>query len=162
MGEFRADRIGKSDVGHDAFAEKRIHAMAGTIEELIGDYEIQRLVLFLQRSDRGNGNDPFDAELFESVNVGAEIQFGRQNAMPASVPSQECDLAAFERTENIGIGRISEWSLLFYLAHLGKAGHGIEPAAADNANFCLRQESPKDYQFQLSGIRIIQKNSRGY
>ena len=40
--------IGKGDMRHHAPAEKRIHAMPGTIEELVRDYEIQRLVFFLE------------------------------------------------------------------------------------------------------------------
>ena len=46
--EFSAYRIGKSDVRHHSAAEKSIDAMPGAIEELVGDHEIQRLVLFLQ------------------------------------------------------------------------------------------------------------------
>ena len=56
-----------------AVAEKSIHAMAGAIEELVGDHEIQRLVFFLQRSHGGNGNDALDAQLLEAVNIGAKI-----------------------------------------------------------------------------------------
>ena len=48
--QFSADGIGKGDVSHHAVAEKSIHAMAGAIEELVGDDEVERLVLFLQRS----------------------------------------------------------------------------------------------------------------
>src|ERR1022692_4280542 len=129
-------------MGHDALAKKSIHAMASAIEELIGNHEIERLVLFLQRPDRGDGNDPFDAKLFEAVNVGAEIQFRGKNAVPARMPSKKRDFAAFERAQDISIGRISEWSLLLHFPHVGQAGHGIKPAASDDADFRLRQMSP--------------------
>ena len=145
MSQFGADGIGKGDVGHYAFAEKSIYTMAGAIEELIRDYEIKRLVFFLQRSDCGNGDDPLDAELLESINIGAEIQFRGEDAMSASVARQKSDLAAFERAQDIGVGRVAEWSLLLEFPHVGEAGHGIKPAAADDANFCVRQRSPERF-----------------
>ena len=63
-------------------------------------------MLFLQRPDRGNGDNPFDAELFEAVNIGSEIQLGRKNAMSASVTRQEGDPAALERAQDISIRRL--------------------------------------------------------
>ena len=62
--------------------------------------------------------------------------------MPASVAGQECNLAALKRAQNVRIGGISERSLLLDFSHVAKAGHGIKPAASDNANFRWRQESP--------------------
>ena len=123
MSKLRANRIGESDVGHDAFAEKRVHAMASAIEELIGDHEIEWLVLFFQRSDRGDRKDAFDAELLETVNVGAEIQLRGKNAMPTAMARQKRNFAAFERAQNIGVGRVTEWSLLLQLParRLGRA-----------------------------------------
>ena len=52
VGQLRADGIGEADVRHQSFAEERGDAAARAIHELIGDHEIQRLVLFLQRADR--------------------------------------------------------------------------------------------------------------
>ena len=129
-------------MSYDAFAEKRIYTMASAIEELIGDYEIERSVLILQRSDCGNRDDPLDAQLFEPVYIGAKIQFRWQNAVSASVPRKKCDLAALKRTQYIGVGRISEWSLLLHFPDVANTGHGIKPTAANDANFRLRQESP--------------------
>src|ERR1700733_9183520 len=84
--ELRADRIGKSNVSYDTFSKKSIDAMTCAVEELIGDYEVQRLMFFLQRTDGRHGDNPFDAQLFEPINVGAKIQFGGKNTMAASVP----------------------------------------------------------------------------
>src|SRR5690348_8724556 len=46
--EFGAHRIGKGNVGDDAIAEERVDAMARTIEELVGNDELQRLMFFLE------------------------------------------------------------------------------------------------------------------
>ena len=53
------------------------------IEELIGHQNVERLVLLLQAADGARRHDALDAEHLEAVDVGAEIQFRRENAMPA-------------------------------------------------------------------------------
>ena len=161
LSELRTDRIGKSNVSHDAFTEKRIHAMTRAIEELIGNYEVERLVFFLQRTDRGHGDDPFHTELLEAINIGAKIQFGGKNAMAASMPRQECDFAPFESAQDVSVRRFAEWSLLPNFIYIGEARHRIQPAAANDANFRLRQKSPRTTRL-ISGIRIIQKNVGRY
>ena len=110
--QFAADGIGEADVRDDAVAEKSVDAMAGAVEELVGDHEVERLVLFLQRADRGNRNDALDSQLLEAVNVRAEIQFAGQKSVPAPMARQKGDFASFERAQNIGVGRIAKRSLL--------------------------------------------------
>ncbi len=93
FGKLRADGVGERDVRDDAFAEESVDALAGAIDELVGDDELQRLVFFLERADGRDRENALDAELFEAVNVGAEVQFGGQNAVAASVAGQEGDFA---------------------------------------------------------------------
>src|ERR1700686_2750702 len=143
LSELWTDRIGKRNVSYDAIPEESIHAMTSAVEELIGNYEVQWLMFFLQRTDRGHGDDPFHAELFEAINVGAKIQFSGENAMAASVARQKCNFAAFECAQDVSIRGFAEWSVLSKFLYAGKARHRIDPAAADNANFCLRQKSPR-------------------
>ena len=104
-------------MGHDAVAEERIHAVAGAIEKLVGNHELQRLVLFLQRSHGGDGNDPFHAQLLEAINIGAEIQFAGKNAVPASVTRQERHFAALQRAQDIGVGRLAERRLQAHFSY---------------------------------------------
>src|SRR5437868_11012135 len=113
--------------------------MAGTVEKLIGDDEVQRFVFFLQRSDGGNGNDALDSKLLEAVNVGAEVQLRRQQAMTAPMPGQGRDFPAFEIPRHICIRRIAGRSLLAEFVHIREAGHVVQPAAANDADFRLRQ-----------------------
>ena len=131
------NRIAKSDVRHDAVAEKGIDPMAGAVEELVGDDEVERLVLFLQRTDRRDRNDALHAELLETVDVGAKVQFAGQHLVAASVPRQKCDLAAFESPQNVSVRRIAEGCFQAHFVCVGEAGHGIKPTAPDNADFCL-------------------------
>src|SRR5580692_3747366 len=67
--QLAAYRIGESYMRHHSIAEKRIQAMPRTIEELVRDYELQRLMFFLQRTYGGNGNYSLDTKLLESVDV---------------------------------------------------------------------------------------------
>ena len=101
--------------------------------------------------------NPFDSELFEAVNVGAKIQFRGKNAVSTSVARQECNLAAFERAQNIGVRRVAEWSLLLHFPHVGEAGHGIKPTAADDADFRLRQKILPERSVDDGEFVIIQK-----
>ena len=55
--------------------------MKGAVDELIGNDEVGGLVFFLERADGGDGDDALDAELFEGVDVGAEVQLRGQDTM---------------------------------------------------------------------------------
>ena len=75
---FAAHWVGKRDVRDQTIAEEGIDAVAGAIEELVGDHKIERLVLFLERSHGRDRNDSLDTQLLEAVDVGAEVQFAGQ------------------------------------------------------------------------------------
>ena len=132
-------------MGHDAVSEKSVDAMAGAVEKLVGDHKLQRLMLFLQRSDRGNGNDPLHAQLLKAVNIGAKIQLAGQDAVSAPVTRQERNFAAFQRAQDVGVRGLAERRLQAYLFNFGEPRHGVQPAAADNSNFCLWQRFPREF-----------------
>ena len=140
-GKLSADGVGETDVGDDAVAEERVDAVAGTVEELVGDDEVERLVLLFERSDGGDGDDALDAELLESVNIGTEVEFAGHQDMAATMPGEESDLAALERAADVGVRWSAEGRTNFYFFDFGEAGHGIEPAATDDSDLRLRQTS---------------------
>src|SRR5258708_4327546 len=77
------------------------------------------------------------------MDVGAEIQLAGQNAMAAPVTRKKGHLAAFQRPQDIGLGRIAKGSLQRNLTDIRKAGHGVQATAADNADFrLLQRDSP--------------------
>jgi hypothetical protein len=59
--------------------------------------------------------------------------------MAAAMPGKESYLAAFELAQNEWVRGLIEWRFHALFMNVGKSGHGVQPAAADNANFCLRQ-----------------------
>jgi len=67
-------------------------------------------MLFLQAADGAEREDPFDAQLLESINVGAEVQLGRLIGGRA-VARQKGDGLAFEFADDIGVGRLAEGRL---------------------------------------------------
>ena len=74
--------------------------MKRAIDELVGNHEIRRLVLFLERADGRDRENPLDAKLFEGVDVGTEVQFRGQNAMAASMAREKSDLATLQFAEH--------------------------------------------------------------
>ncbi len=97
--------------------------MEGAIDELVGDYEVGGLVLLFERADRGDGEDALDAEFLEGVDVGAEVQFRRKDAVAAAVAGEEGDLAAFEFAEHEGVRRLAERRLDALFVNVGESGH---------------------------------------
>jgi len=69
--------------------------MEGAVNELVGDDEVRRLVFFLEGADGGDRDDALDAELLHAVDVGAEVELRRQDAVAATV--------AREKTQRAGL-----------------------------------------------------------
>ena len=139
FGDRGADRIAEGDVADDALAEEGGDAMEGAVDELVGDDEVGGLVLFFERADGGDGEDALDAELLEGVDVGAEVQLGGQDAMAAAVAGEKGDLAAFQLAENESVRGLAKGRFHGDFVHVGESGHGVKPAAADDADLRLRQ-----------------------
>ncbi len=59
--------------------------------------------------------------------------------MTTAVARQKDDLAAFELAEHEGVRGITEGRFHTYFLLVGEAGHGVESAAADDADFRLCQ-----------------------
>src|ERR1035441_1688911 len=139
LGGFVADGLAKSNVRHQSVTEEGVHAMPGAIDELIGNHEIQRLVLLLQRTHRRQRKNALHPELLESVNIGAIRKLGGHQTMSAPMTGEERDLAATQCAQNVRIGRRSKWRLQRHFVHIGQAGHGVQTTPADNPNFRLLQ-----------------------
>ena len=58
-----------------SLAEKSRNAMEGAVDELVGHDEVGGLVFLLKRSDGRDRKNALYAELLESIDVRAEIEF---------------------------------------------------------------------------------------
>src|SRR5581483_11019609 len=114
--------------------------MKSAINELIGNYEVGRLVLFLQRAHSGDRENTLDPKLLQAQDIRAKVQLAGKNPMPPAMPRQKRHLAPFQSSENIGVRRGAKGRLQIDLMNVGKAGHGIQATAPNNANFSLLQK----------------------
>src|SRR5581483_6429121 len=86
-----------------------------------------------------NGNNAFDAELLHAVDVGTEVEFGRHDAVAASMTRQKSDFATFECAQDVCVGRRSEGSFQLLFVYIGEAGHGVQSTPSDDSNFSFLQ-----------------------
>src|SRR5271169_6311135 len=117
-GQLPADGLVKSYVRDDAAAKKSRNAVARAVIELVGDQEIQRLQVLLQRSDGADRNDPLDAELLHGVDIGAIINFRGKKTMSASMAREEGHALPFQSSGDQRVRRIAERRLDSQFARL--------------------------------------------
>ena len=70
--------------------------MKCAVDELIGNHKIRRLVLFLERADGRNRQNPLDSQFFHGIDIGPEVQLRGQDAMPAPMPRKKRDATPLE------------------------------------------------------------------
>jgi hypothetical protein len=87
-------------VGDQAIAEKCGDAALGAVKKLIRDEEFARAQIFLQRAHGTDGNDALHPQKFHCVDIRAEVEFAREDAVPAAVAGEERDALALEIAED--------------------------------------------------------------
>ena len=122
------------DVRDEAAAEEGADASLRPIEELIGHDDVERLVFLLQAADGARRQDALDAEHLEAVDVRAEVQLRRQDAVPDAVARQKRDALAAQRADHVRPGRIAERRRDGLLFAVGQLRHVVQAAAADDAD----------------------------
>ena len=143
--ELRTDGMREADVRDQALAEKRRDAPTGAIDKLIGNHEIERLVLFFERSDRAQRQNALHAQRLESVDIGAKIQLRRRNPVTTPVPRQKRDFPARQLPDHVVVRRRAPRRLDRALLLRFKFRHRVQPAAADDSDFwfhaCINSSS---------------------
>ena len=123
-------------------AEERADPPLRPIEELIGHDDVERLVFLLQAADRARRQDPLDAEHLEAVDVRAEVQLGRQDAVADAVPRQKRDaLARAACRSRMGPDGSPNGVVDRPLFAVGQLRHVVETAAADDADLDAHSSS---------------------
>ena len=72
----------------------RKRRLFGAVHKLVNEHDVARLAFFLQGADGADADDPGDAEFFHRPDVGAMVEFRRQNPVAASVARQKDDIAS--------------------------------------------------------------------
>ena len=97
----RAERMREADVRDQPPAEERADPPFRPIDELVGNHDVERLVLLLQAADGAGRQDVFDAQQLHAEDVRAEIQLRGREAMAGAMPRQERHAPAAQRAEDI-------------------------------------------------------------
>ena len=113
--------------------------MKSAIDELVGDNEIGWLVLFLQGANCRDGENALHSEFLEGVDIGPEVQLRREDAVTATVAREERNPVSFQFAENEWVRWIPKGRFDAFFVDVGKSGHRVKPAAADNPDLRLRQ-----------------------
>src|SRR4030088_2990118 len=88
-GELRANRFRESYVRGDAIAKKSRYAVTSAIVKLVGNQEIERLQIFLQRAYGADRNDSLNTKLFHGMNVGAIVYFRGKKAVSSRMACEK-------------------------------------------------------------------------
>jgi hypothetical protein len=83
--------------------------------------------------------DALDAQLFEGVDVGAEVQLRGEDAMAAPMARQKGHRAPLQLAQDEGVGRLAKGSLHALFMCIGESRHRVKPAAADDSYLRLCQ-----------------------
>ena len=76
--KFLTDGIGKCHVADNTVSEKSvIRRLLGSIEKLINQHNVARLVFLLQGTDGADADDPLHSQFLHRPNIGAMVEFVR-------------------------------------------------------------------------------------
>src|SRR6185369_6771478 len=136
----------KRNVRDNAFAKERrlFHASTCPIEKLIRNHHVERRVLLLQRSDCRRRENTLDTKQLHRIDIRAEWNFRRRQAMTTPVTRQERNAFAFECAYDERIGRWSKRSVNFDFFDRSQLRHLVQTTATDNADAnscCCTHES---------------------
>src|SRR5579871_6294721 len=120
----------ETDVGDESFAKKRRRAMFGVIVKLIGQHELSRRVLFLERSNGRGRQDALDTQRLHPVYVGTMIELGRREAMAASVTRQK----RHARSAEIAVRRRAPRRGNCFFLCARESFQCVQPATADHSD----------------------------
>src|SRR5256886_10856004 len=122
-------------VSNDSLSKKSGGAVFRAIEELVGDKELSRTEIFLQRTDGAHRDDALHAQKLHRVDIGAIVDFAGKDTVPAAVACQKGHALPFQSAKDDAIGSFTERRLHTNLTRVRQSAHRIEPTAA-NDSYC--------------------------
>src|SRR5262249_38730576 len=148
LAELRTNRLVKTDVRDKTVPKERSGTPPGAVHELIGDEELERPLIFLERTHGTDRNDARNADRLQRVDVGAKVDFRGKNAVPTAMPCQKSHALLFQCTHYDSVGRMAKGCLHANLPRFDQARHRIETAAPDDAD---GREGPSGITLRLRG-----------
>ena len=127
----RAERFGKTDVGHNAFAEKGVDPLAGAVDKLVRYHQIQGSEVLFQAAHRADRNEPLHPQGFQGVDVGPNRNSGGVEPVPPTVAGQKRDPRILQGTHHYRIAGPAKGRIHLNMLNIGHPLQVIEAAAAD-------------------------------
>ena len=69
-------------------------ALFRAVKKLVNHHNVRWLVFFLERADGADADNVRDSEFFQAVNIGAMVEFAREDSMAAAVAGEKDNFVA--------------------------------------------------------------------
>ena len=126
--------MSETDMSRNPPAEKGVDAV-GSVEKLVDDDEIFRFDFFFERSYGIDGDQLFDTEVLEPVNIGPCVDFRGKKPVAAAMAAEKSDPCPLQRSQNEGIRGASEGSVEADFRDIFNPFDFIKARAAEDADF---------------------------
>jgi len=103
--ELGADGVRRRYVAEPASLVEGVGPFSGAVDELVGDDEVPRLIVVPEATHRRRCDDPLDAELPQSPDVGPAVDPVRRDLVAPAMAGDEGDLAPPVGTEGYEVRR---------------------------------------------------------
>ena len=104
------------------------------IRDTLGQHDIARCIIMLERPDRTDADDPAHAELLEPVEISSVRNFAREKLVAPGMAGEKDNLMPGQLSVDVGVGRGAEWRVQTYFFLRGESGKLVESAASDDSN----------------------------
>ena len=150
----RAHGLTHGRMGDDAVAKKSAGALAGEVDELIGQHGVERCHVFFQRTDGRQRHQVTHAQRLEGPKVGQKRNLTRCDAVMATVARQKDHGHALECSRHEGVGRWAIGRLDIDFSGIFQPLNAVQAAAANDADagdggacdgFRVHKGSPKQF-----------------
>jgi len=133
LAQLLANGLGKGDVRDDAAAKKRVLEVAlGAVKELVGQDDVARAILGLERADGANADDPMNIKGLHRPQVGAVVQLAGEDTVTARMTGEEDDFAPSEPAREKFVRRVAKRGFNLHPLLMGKSLDVVQATAADD------------------------------
>ena len=120
-------------MGDNAVVEKGVDTVLCTVDELVGNHDVARFDIFSERAATADGDNLFDANGFERIDVSAVGQFRWRDEMPPAVPGKEGNFNAFEGADGNDIAGLAERGIDVNFLDVGHAFYLLKAGSTDDS-----------------------------
>ena len=109
--KMRADRVGKTDMNHQALSKKGRNSSPSPIKKLVWEDDIKWFMFLFQGSDCTRRDNPLHSNFLHGINIGSEVELRRQDPVPFAMPCQKGHSLPFQCANGQRVGGIPKRGL---------------------------------------------------